>query len=101
MAAGAASAGTPAQNKAFAKELRPDIKTKFATEAKALVLGTVTCTVAKNDKTASCHAHFTDPSVKADVVYAVSARRSGSVITWSASSPVCTEGAAHVRVTCG
>jgi hypothetical protein len=100
-AGGAATAATPAQNKAFAKELRADLKPTFAKKAPALVLGTVTCTLAKSGKTARCHAHFTDPKAKADVVYAVTAQRSGSVIKWSAGSPVCSEESTHTPINCG
>ncbi len=100
-AGGSALAATPAQNAAFAKELRTDIKPTFAKEAKALHLGSVTCSLAADGKTARCKAHFTDPAAKVEVVYTVTASIKGRTIKWSARSPVCRTATSHKPVACG
>jgi hypothetical protein len=91
IAPSAASAASPAQNAAFAKQLTTEIKPVFKRRAPYLVLGAVTCKIPLNGTVVHCLAHFTYPKYKASIVYPIAAalQETGN-IKWTAENPTCT-----------
>ena len=97
---GGSGAATPAENAAFAKELKADIKPVFAKQAPDFVLGKVTCTLPASGTVVHCIAHFTDPSAQANVVYGIKAMVKAKTITWTTGTHYCTSELTHKKLAC-
>jgi hypothetical protein len=101
---GASGAATPAENAAFAKQLKADIKPVFTKQAPGLVLGKVTCTLPASGTVVHCVAHFADLGAQADVVYGIRATIKESAtkttIDWATTTHYCTSVITHKRLSC-
>ncbi|HEY4347295.1 MAG TPA: hypothetical protein VGM80_06865 [Gaiellaceae bacterium] len=98
----AALGGTPAENKAFAKQLTSFIKPVFKKKAPKLVLGLVTCNVPSDGTVVKCKAHFSDPPAKANVLYAIRAtlQETGTIKWTTTGSPVCSMAKTGAKFPC-
>jgi citrate lyase gamma subunit len=96
----AAVAVTPSATAAFTAGLKLEVKKQFKKQAPALVLRTLTCTAAKGALVYHCHAHFTDASAKAKIVYGITASLHGSSVTFSTSEPSCTAVSTGAPIRC-
>lgn len=97
----AAAAATPAQNAAFAKQLKGDIKPVFAKQAPGLALGKVTCTLPASGTVVHCIAHFNDPAAQANVVYGIKATlKNSGALTWTTTTHYCTSAIFHKKIAC-
>jgi hypothetical protein len=96
-----AFAWTPAQNAAFAKQLKTKIKPVFKKQAPKLVLGKVTCVLPKSGALVHCKAHFSYPSAHANIVYAINARlKETGAITWTTTTHRCTDAKTGKKLAC-
>jgi hypothetical protein len=96
-----AVAATPAQNAAFAKQLRPQIKPVFEKQAPQLVLGKVTCLLPRNGNVIHCKAHFTYPKARANIVYLIKATLLDTgKLKWTTTSHSCTDARSGKKLPC-
>ncbi len=94
-------AATPAENAAFAKQLRGYVKPVFAKQAPALVLGKLSCTLPLNGTVVRCLAHFSDKAAKANVVYGINATlKESGVIRWTTTTHWCNSTVTGRKLAC-
>jgi hypothetical protein len=88
----AALAWTPAQNAAFAKQLKTKIAPVFRKQAPSLALTEVTCVLPKSGTLVKCKARFSAKSAHAKVVYRIDAKllETGQ-IRWTTVGHACTD----------
>jgi hypothetical protein len=94
-------AATPAQNKAFAKQLTTKIRPVFKKQVPQLVLGAVTCVLPLDGTVVACKAHFSDAPAHANVVYAIRATlKESGTISWTTTSHSCTDSKTGKKLPC-
>jgi hypothetical protein len=100
VAATSALAATPAQQ--FAKQLKRSMQTYYNRADPGLKITTVTCRVAKNDRTGRCNARFTRASQRARGLFVIGVTidpATGNVKTKTLSA-ACTDSKTHKKISC-
>ena len=97
----AALAWTPAQNAAFAKNLKAKITPVFKKQAPELVLGQVTCVLPAEGTLVKCKAHFSDKPAHANIVYTINAKLTEvGDINWTTVGHSCTDSRTGKKLAC-